>query len=319
MRLMTILEIPIDQIIPSFSMLRPVKEDSLEFIQMVDSIRDHGLLKSILVRQHPSREGFYEVIDGMWRFFASKQLDIPVLPCILKVGIDTDEQYMALQIQANAVSYETRPIEFSEQMQRMLQLREEVGLPMTLAELAKLVNKSTTWVSTRLKLLNICEEAKQMLRDGRLGLGKAVALARIRLHVYQKEFLKTAENVKTRDFELEVGKFIALKRDEKIGDRRRGRSEVSLRPILQSMDSLLIELDRMENTSQIIVQNNLTTAIEGAKVALEWVLNLHEEGRKGQIREIRHKLTNTNRQEIIGRQRYEELKQIQELQESQIS
>lgn len=312
----SIMEIPIRQILPAHSMLRPVREDSLEFMELVDSMRDVGVLKSLLVRRHPTRQGYYEVIDGMWRFSAARHLTVTDLPCILVVEELTEEQFLSLQVQANAISYETRPIEFAEQMQRMLYLREEVGAPMTLKELAKTVGKSTAWVSTRLKLLNLCTEAKSQIRTGQLSLGKGVALARIRLHSYQREFLAKAENMRTRDFELEVGRFIALKRDEKIGDRRRERDTIQLRPRLQSMDSLLIELDRLENVSQIIVQKNLTTALEGARIALEWVLNLHDAGREAQVREVRHKLNAQERQEIIGRQRYEELKQLQELAQS---
>jgi hypothetical protein len=249
----------------------------------------------------------------MWRFSAARELTKATLPCILIVEDLTEEEFLALQVQCNAVSFETRPIEFAEQMQRMIQLRDEAGISTTLAELGRIVGKSTAWVSTRLKLLNLCDEAKTLVREGKLGLGKAVALSRIRLMKYQREFLARGTDMKTRDFELEVGRFIAQKRDEKIGDRRRERDQITLRPRLQSMDSLLIELDRLDNVSQIIIQRNLTTALEGAKIALEWVLNLHEGGREAQVREIRHKLSNTQRQEIIGRQRYEELKELREL------
>lgn len=309
----SIMELPLSQILPAHSMLRPVREDSLEFLELVDSVRDRGVLQSVLVREHPTRQGYYEVIDGMWRFSAAKHLTKATLPCILVVEPLSEEDFLALQVQCNAVTYETRPVEFAEQMSRMVQLREEAGINTTLAELGRIVGKSTAWVSTRLKLLNLCDEAKTLVREGKLGLGKAVALARIRLPMYQREFLAKATNMKTRDFELEVGRFIAQKRDEKIGDRRRERDQITLRPRLQSMDSLLIELDRLDNVSQIIIQNNLTTALEGAKIALEWVLNLHDDGRESQVREIRHKLSNADRREIIGRQRYEELKELQEL------
>jgi hypothetical protein len=259
------------------------------------------------------REGFYEIIDGSWRFSAIKYLTTPETCCILLTRELTEDQYLALQVQANAITYETRPIEFAEQMQRMMSLREEVGAPMTLKELAHTVSKSTAWVSTRLKLLGLCDEAKVLVSDGKLGLGKAVALARIRLHNYQREFLVKAEDMKTRDFELEVGRFIAFKREEKIGGRRKERDEIKLRPRLQSMDSLLIELDRLENVGEIIVQKNLTSALEGARITLEWVLNLHDKGRNRQVNELRHKLSNQDRTDIIGRQRYEELKQLREL------
>lgn len=311
----SIMEIPISQIIPPHSMLRPVREECLEFLELVDSIRAHGIMNSLLVRPHPHREGIYEIIDGMWRFKACKELHISTLPCIIITENLTEEEFLSIQIQTNAISYETRPIEFAEQLSRMLQLRESVGAPMTLTELAKAVSKSSGWVSSRLKLLKLCNVAKDMIRSGKLHLGKGVILARINNHNYQLEFLEKATSMTTREFEIEVGNFIAYKMADRADARLEERSQVAFVPRLQSMDSMLIELDRLQNIGQIIVQKGLTTALEGARITLEWVLNLHDEGRQAQLKELRHKLSFKDRQDIIGRRRYEELKEMRELEE----
>jgi ParB/RepB/Spo0J family partition protein len=294
-------------------MLRPVLEDSLEFMQLVDSIRDHGQLQSVLVRKHPHREGYYEIIDGMWRYSAIKRLTRPTIHAIIYTEELTDDEYLALQIQCNAVSYETRPIEFAEQMMRMIELHDEAGISLSIAQMARIVGKSSSWVSDRLKLVSLCDAAKAAVRQGRLPIGKAAALAKIKLHKYQEEFLALAPKMNTREFQLEVGRFIALKRDEKKGMRRNEREKIQLRPIIRSMDEMLMELDKMANISQIIVQNNLTSAREGARIALEWVLRLDKDSRNRQVTEIRHKLTNDERAEVIGRRRYEQLKELEQL------
>ncbi len=72
----------------------------------------------------------------------------------------------------------------------------------------------------------------------------------------------------------------------------------------------------MEELSQIIVQRGLTTALEGAKIALEWALNLHETGRNRQVSDKRFLLKEEERREIIGKQRYEELKELRKLREA---
>jgi len=306
-------EIAKEDILPPWNMLRPVMEDSLEFMQLVDSIREHGQLNSILVRPHPTREGKYQVIDGFWRYSAIKTLTRPTIHAIIYTQELSDDDYLALQIQCNALSFETRPIEFARQMSRMIDLRDEAGSPMTMAELARTVGKSTGWVSDRLKLLSLCSEAQKAIEQGRMTLGKGVALARIRLHKYQREFLEIAPDTNTRDFQLAVGRFIAEKRDNKKGMRRDERDKIKLNPRYRSMDECLIELDRLDNISGLIVKNNLTSAREGAIIALEWVLHLDEEGRQRQVREMRHKLTSDDRTEIIGRRRYQELKELEAL------
>lgn len=293
-------------------MLRPVRQNTVEFHELCSSIRDHGILNSLLVREH--KDSKYEIIDGSWRFTAAKSVGIKHFPCIITV-CETEEEYLSLQIQTNAVSYETRPVEFAKQMEHLIRVYEAEGKPLTRSELARIVNKTSNWVSRRLQLLKLSEKAQGLVEDGSLCLSKGVALARINLHKYQNEFLEKADEMKTREFELAVGKFIAFKRSEKMEGRAIERQDFSLKPRLQSMDSLLIELDRMHNISQIITKKGLTTAYEGAIITLQWVMNLHDEGRQQQVKELRHQLTGKERLAIIARQRFEELKTIRELAE----
>lgn len=307
-------EIKATDILPAVTMLRPVRTDSVEFYELMDSIRKYGVLNSILVKPHHTTEGKYQIIDGSWRFAAATRVGQKYLPCIVTEQMG-EEEYLSLQIQANAITFQTRPVEYARQMERMIELRESEGNPLTRTELAGVVGKSAGWVTARLKLLKLSEAAQGLVNDGKLSLTKAVALARINLHRYQDEFLLKADEMTGRDFELAVGKFISIKRDEKMQGRRDEREVFNLMPRLQSMDSLLIELDRMHNLSEIITKKGLTTAYEGCIITLQWVLNLHDEGRLQQVKEIRHKLTGTDRLAIIAKQRFEELKEIRELTE----
>lgn len=299
-------ELELDKLTPPWSMLRPVRYDSIEFMEMVDSIRESGVLNSILVRPHPTRPGMYEVIDGMWRFEASKQLERRVIPCIIKHGV-TDEKFLELQIQAQAVTFETRPIEFAKQMGRLIHIREQAGLRTTKKELARQVGKSANWVATRLNLLDLDPTIQDAVERGSLTLREACAIARIKNPHWQRHFMYKAQTLKGRELELAVGKFIAEATDQSSELRRQINEEQVYKPRLQSMDSLLMELDSLTEISQIIVQNVLTTPLQGAKAMLEWVLNLHEAGRERQATEVRHKLTGRQRNDIIGRQKYEEL------------
>jgi len=302
-------ELELDKLTPPWSMLRPVRYDSVEFLEMMDSIRENGILNSILVRPHPHQPGMYEVIDGMWRFESSKQLERRTIPCIIKHGV-TDEQVLELQIQAQAVTFETRPVEFAKQMSRLITLREQAGLRTTIKELARQVGKSTQWVSSRLRLLDLCPRAQEAVARGELTLREAAAIAKIKKEHWQLHFLHKSKTLKGRELELAVGQFLAQAHDQTSELRRQLNNEQANKPRLQSMDSLLMELDSLTEVSQIIVQKALTSPLQGAKAMLEWVLNLHEAGREQRATELRHKLSSKERVEIIGRQRYEELKQL---------
>lgn len=308
---MSVQEIKTTDIIGAHSILRPVLTESVEFLELVDSIKENGLFKSLLVRPHPGFKGKFEIIDGMWRFSACKLLDFSEIPCIINTDVKAEEQFLSLQTQANAISYETHPIEFAEQLQKIIVLHEAAGLIVTLAKLASDVKKSVPWVSSRLKLLELCDEAKERVRDGTLSLGKAVALSKIRKPKFQIELMNRADDMSNREFELEVGRFILQKRFEKMDKRRGIRDNFVLLPRLQSMDTMLIELDRLENISETIIKKNLKTPLEGGKAMLEWVLNLHHEGRQNQVKEYKHLLTGKKRRDIVANQRYAEIEEFQ--------
>ena len=69
----------------------------------------------------------------------------------------------------------------------------------------------------------------------------------------------------------------------------------------------------------LYLNNTLQTPLEGGKAMLEWVLHLHEEGRKDRLQEVRHQLSRDDRREVVRRQRYEELKTLRDLREARAS
>ncbi len=307
-------DIPIEKLIPPRSMLRPVREDSLEYLEMLDSIKDWGVMNSIAVRPHPTRDDIFEIIDGMWRFSCCKALGFEFVPCIVMKNV-SDNDILSIQIAANAVSYGTKPIEFAQQMKRMIRLYDGVGASLPLNQLGRLVGKSGKWVSNRLKLLDLHDDLQLELTTGSMGLGQGAALARIHKHKYQLQVWQEHKDKQLRAFELEVGNFIQKVHHDLDVTREGERQTETLRPRFQSMDSMLIELDRLDEISQIIVTRGLTNAYEGAILAIEWALNLHEEGRYKQVQEKRFQLSDQQRIDIIGRQKYEELDEIRRLRE----
>lgn len=291
------------QIVPPRMMLRPVREDSVEFLNLMDSLADNGFMNSICVREHPQRPNVFEVIDGLWRLSAAKKLDIPKIPCILKVGV-TDDKLLELQIQANAVRYETSPVEFAEHMHRLIRIHEDVGAPLTVADISRMVGQQPNWVSTRLKLINLSDYLKEKLTSKKLTLGKAVALSKIKGHDLQDAFANEHEfgskpKMIQREFELAVGRFI----NEKVVNSARRPSVY--KPRLQSMNTLLNELDSLENVSQLITETNAQTAIEGAKLMIEFVLSMDALTRENRVKKGKS-LSRLERLELIRRQRYKE-------------
>ena len=79
--------------------LRDVDRESIDYLELRDSIRDHGVLQSLLVRPI---EGGSEIIEGLHRFTAAKEVGLEEVPCLIRRC--SDDEALVLQLQANAIS-----------------------------------------------------------------------------------------------------------------------------------------------------------------------------------------------------------------------
>ena len=84
-------QIPFGQIIEPWVVLRVVNRESVEYLELRDSLAVVGPLNSICVRPSVRRPGHYEVVDGLYRYTAACELRLPALPCIVKHNLTDDD------------------------------------------------------------------------------------------------------------------------------------------------------------------------------------------------------------------------------------
>ena len=138
--------IPLDQLVEPWVVLRVVNREAVEYLELRDSIAKQGLLNSICVRPSLRRPGYYEVVDGLYRYTAACELRLPALPCIVKQSV-SDEEVLALQIQANALRPETTAIEYARQIRRIMDaITARQGRDASLADVSNLIHKSPDWI-----------------------------------------------------------------------------------------------------------------------------------------------------------------------------
>lgn len=157
--------------------LRPVRKTALEYLEFFDSVKTRGLINSIAVR--PITPPYYEVIDGFYRLTICRELRRPTMPCIVREA--TDAEVLMLQITANAVRPETRPVEFARQLRRLQEALPDISLP----ELATHVGKTGQWVRSQLGLLKLTPEAAEKVDRGEIKLQSAYMLAKVPQHKQQ--------------------------------------------------------------------------------------------------------------------------------------
>jgi len=186
--------IPLDQIVDPWVLLRPVNVNSIEYLQIRDTIRDKRLLNSICVRPSTRHPGKYEVVDGMYRLTAFRELRKVAIPAIV---IDmTDAEVLASQIQANAIRRETTPVEFARQMRRIQKLMPDI----TMSQMSVMVGREVHWIANTLSLLNLNKENQKRVERDELSLCNAYMLAKIPASL-QKQYVDHAMQMPTVEFE----------------------------------------------------------------------------------------------------------------------
>ena len=110
--------------------------------------------------------------DGLYRVTAAREAGLATMPCLVKDL--TDDDLLAIQIQANALRPETTPMEYARQIKRIMEARPEA----TLAEIStRILHKSPGWVSETLGLLDLKKEYQTAVDRGEMPLGSAYELA----------------------------------------------------------------------------------------------------------------------------------------------
>lgn len=265
---MDIALVPVRDIRPPFEILRTVNKGATEYLELKDSMAEKGLMHSIQVRLVGDK---YEVVTGNHRFHVAQDLGWDTIACTIVEC--SDEEVLIRQIEENACRKDTTPMEYALQFQKYIDHRAAAGIKTNFVDIARIVNKKSTWVKRILSLLKLSSEVQKMVDSGEFTLTAAYALSSIPV-CYHEQFIGPAKKLSTRDFELMVAEFareIRGRADERGRERAAIRDE-ELHPQLRNLKIIEKELDTPENCARLILDAGAQTALEGAKIALAWVL-----------------------------------------------
>jgi len=138
------------------------------------SIAANGLLQPILVRP-VNGEGRYEIVCGERRWRATKQAGLGTIRCVVR---DLDDlQALQAQVVENLQRQDLSPIEEAEGYATLM--KNKSGPSMTLQAVADRVGKSKGYVHARLKLLELPDNARKALREGKINVTTAILIGRI--------------------------------------------------------------------------------------------------------------------------------------------
>ncbi|MCA9076338.1 MAG: ParB/RepB/Spo0J family partition protein [Planctomycetaceae bacterium] len=135
--------------------------------ELSDSIREHGLLQPILVRELP--EGGFQLIAGERRWKAAEQAGLSTIPARVVDVIDQTACEFALE-----ENLKRKDLSDLEKAQAFAEYLKQFGTPVE--TLAKQLSMSRSAVANMLRLLDLAEPVRLALQQGKISTGHARAL-----------------------------------------------------------------------------------------------------------------------------------------------
>ena len=162
-------QLPIELITPNPRQPRQ-QFDEESLLALSGSLGDRGVLQPVLVR--PTAGGGYELIAGERRWRAAQLAGLDTIPALVRVQDDAESLELALI--ENMAREDLNPVE---EARACALLVEELGL--TREEIGRRVGRSRVAVSNLLRLLDLPDEALDLLAQGELteGHGRAILMA----------------------------------------------------------------------------------------------------------------------------------------------
>ncbi len=186
------MRIPLEKLILNPEIVARIKVDEEHLKLLMKSLKEDGQLHPITVRPLP--DGRYEIIDGLHRVEAAKRLGWKDIEANVITVDELEAKFLALK--ANLVRRNLEPVQEGELVYRIM-----VKHGLTEKQVAEKLGVSVEWVSKRLALvLRVHEEVRRLVAEGKLSLGHAVVISRIKDPKKQVKFahliIKNGWNVK---------------------------------------------------------------------------------------------------------------------------
>ncbi|MCB9982912.1 MAG: ParB/RepB/Spo0J family partition protein [Rhodospirillales bacterium] len=216
----------IDQLEPGPGQPRTIFRDSA-LDELSESVKQHGVLQPLLVREHAEGGGKYQIIAGERRWRAAQRAQLHEVPVIV-LSI-TDAEAFEIALIENLQREDLDPIDEATGYQKLI---DEHGY--TQEKLAESLGKSRSHIANMIRLLQLPFMVQNFLSDGKISIGHARALI-------------TAENAEALVKEV-IAKNLSVRETEKLSAESQGRMQTTKARASKSspakdVDTLALEED----------------------------------------------------------------------------
>ena len=204
-------------------------------VDLVDSIKEHGILEPLLVAKTPA--GF-QIIAGERRWRAAKLAGLSHIPSVIRETSPRGMLEMALV--ENVQRIDLNPLERASGFERLMN---EFGL--TTSEVAARIGKSVSYVSNSIRLLTLPDALKDGLLSGLVSEGHARALAAI-----------DDQDLMVEAYKIILRESGSVRRAEELARRMKAKSKQPRKPgeRVESVRIVSEEIDKMQEDMQKVME-----------------------------------------------------------------
>jgi ParB family chromosome partitioning protein len=243
-------ELPVEDINPGRFQPR-TNFDEEKLLELTNSIKNHGVLSPILVREVGLNK--YEVIAGERRLRASKSAGLKTIPTLIDQKQDKDALESAL-----IENLQREDLNAVEEARGYDRLKREFGL--TQDEVATSTGKARSTIANSLRLLSLPAKVLDMLSSGKIEKGHAKLLA----SMDSLEAEKTANNIiKNKLTVKDLAGLSSKKTNKKIQTKTKDRDLLIVEEEMSESFGHKVEIEaKNKKSGKVVINYNTKDELE---------------------------------------------------------
>lgn len=259
--------------------LRSVNVESDEFIDLKNSIEAQGLLKPICVRERKDANGImhYTLVDGLHRYTACGLLGYKTIPATI-VNM-TDDQAWEAQIVANSQKVETKPVEYTKALVRIMSFNPLL----TKTELCRRLGQKPGWLADRLSLTKLDPKVAKLVDEGTLKLMAAFNIAKLPI-AEQHDFVERGITMPLEQFAPIVQQRVSELREAAREGRKANPPQFQPIKFLRKISEFDAELTNGAAAKQTVAEAKPKSLEEAFALGVQWSIHFDPLSKAAQVK-----------------------------------
>ncbi len=262
--------------------------DPAKMDQLIQSVKEYGILENLLIRPIPDQDGQYELVAGERRYRAAQASGLLEVPVTIRDL--TDSEAISIALVENLQREDLNPVEETEAVLQLLALRLQCAQAEVISLLYRMQNDLSrltdnvisqpkaeslkavftelglmgweSFVSNRLPLLKLPEDILDALRSGKIEYTKSRMIARVKNEQLRKTLLAEA-----------IGSGLSLnqikERVSSFNNAKPQQEESESAPVKQRITSILSQVQKTKVWSNPKKQKQLDKLLSQIESLLE--------------------------------------------------